>query len=102
MHPETPDDLAPSLTRAPPDRGRRVLLVRSIEEPFNPIFSNVVPLDLLWVSAGIRRYCERVECRILDWNALAEPAPRPRFVWTTARDEERLRSFAKVLDDLRP
>ncbi len=98
MNPESPA----SRFSAPARNGKRVLLVRAVEEPFNPIFFNGMSLGLLWVSAGIRAYSPGVDYRIVDWNGLCPTAQRSRFCWIDHRDSLRPERFRAVLDEYRP
>jgi radical SAM superfamily enzyme YgiQ (UPF0313 family) len=94
--------MTPSLTRAPSDRGRRVLLVRAIEEAFRPIYANTVSLSLLWVKAGIREYGHDVEVKLVDWNGLGAPTAKRQLLWLDHAESARLERFRAELESFRP
>ena len=91
-----------SIVQAPSAKERRVLFVRAVEEPVNPIYYNNMSLGLLWINAAVKQLCPDVESRILDWNSLGATVIRQRYNWIDQRSELKRRFFSEYLEQFQP
>ncbi len=70
---------APSLSRAPADRERLVLLVSAVEKPIDFLFFNNIAPGLLRLQAGIQATCRDLRSSILIWHTLPGADPEAAF-----------------------
>ena len=80
-------DLPESLSRAPADRAKRVLLIDA-QEPTARVQLLDAPLGLLQLGAAIREFCPGVDHHLIDWNTFVRL--------------DREEAFRKLLAEYRP